>query len=161
MSRAAYEEDFYAWTRQQAAALRRLAELRPNLPVDLDLDLLAEEIEALGREDRYCVERELESVLEHLLLLAWSPAVRPRLSWQNLVDRARGEIARRLTPTLRREIEARLPELYDIARRCAEEVLRQHHEDEAAGALPERCPWSLDRILDEEFWPENRWQFAG
>jgi Domain of unknown function DUF29 len=41
-----YKEDFYAWTREQAAALRRLADERWNGP--LDLLHLAEEVEDLG-----------------------------------------------------------------------------------------------------------------
>ena len=32
-----YEEDFYAWTRDQAQALRRLAASRPNLALDFAL----------------------------------------------------------------------------------------------------------------------------
>ncbi len=43
-----YEEDFYAWTRDQASALRRLAGQRWNGP--LDLAHLAEEVE----EDSGC-----------------------------------------------------------------------------------------------------------
>ena len=30
------EEDFYAWTRHQADALRRLAETRPNVGIDFE-----------------------------------------------------------------------------------------------------------------------------
>jgi hypothetical protein len=41
-----YVEDFYAWTRDQAAALRRLAEERWNGP--LDLTHLAEEVRILA-----------------------------------------------------------------------------------------------------------------
>jgi hypothetical protein len=43
-----YEEDFYAWTRDQAKALRRLADQSWNGP--LDLLHLAEEVEDLGSE---------------------------------------------------------------------------------------------------------------
>jgi hypothetical protein len=41
-----YKDDFYAWTRDQAAALRRLGEQRWNGP--LDLLHLAEEVEDLA-----------------------------------------------------------------------------------------------------------------
>ena len=40
---AAYEADFHAWTREQAARLR---DLRPN---SIDWENVAEEIESLGR----------------------------------------------------------------------------------------------------------------
>jgi hypothetical protein len=39
-----YKEDFYGWSQRQAATLRRLAGKR-DLPNDLDLDHVAEEIE--------------------------------------------------------------------------------------------------------------------
>ena len=42
-----YEEDFYAWTQDQAASLRRLEAERWNGP--LDLAHLAEEVEVWGR----------------------------------------------------------------------------------------------------------------
>jgi hypothetical protein len=40
-----YDQDFYAWTKDQAAKLRRLAVARVNLPEAVDLDIVAEEIE--------------------------------------------------------------------------------------------------------------------
>ncbi len=43
-----YDEDFYQWSREQAAALRRLSAERWNGP--LDLEHLAEEVEDLGDE---------------------------------------------------------------------------------------------------------------
>jgi hypothetical protein len=39
-----YEEDFYAWTQQQAELLRRL----PAISNELDIEHIAEEIEDLG-----------------------------------------------------------------------------------------------------------------
>ena len=43
-----YDHDFFLWTKEQAAALRRAKE--SNLP--LDWENLAEEIESLGKSDR-------------------------------------------------------------------------------------------------------------
>jgi uncharacterized protein DUF29 len=48
-----YQEDFYAWTRDQAKALRRLAETRPNL--ELDFPHLIEEVADLGISQRDAV----------------------------------------------------------------------------------------------------------
>lgn len=47
---ALYETDVYAWTPRQARELRRLEALRLN--VELDLDHVAEEIEASGTSER-------------------------------------------------------------------------------------------------------------
>ncbi len=46
-SAALDDEDFYAWTQDQAEALRALARQRWNGP--LDLEHLSEEVEELGR----------------------------------------------------------------------------------------------------------------
>ena len=42
-----YDTDIYAWSQQQAAVLRDLAS-RPDLPNELDLQHVAEEIEDVG-----------------------------------------------------------------------------------------------------------------
>lgn len=45
-----YQEDFYAWTQEQAAALRAEAALRSNAPVDWEN--LAEEVESMGESEK-------------------------------------------------------------------------------------------------------------
>jgi hypothetical protein len=84
-----YDKDFYAWTRAQAAALRRLADQRWNGP--LDLLHLAEEIEGLGSEQQWAVETQLERIIEHLLELEDSPSPDPRRQWMIAVIDARGK----------------------------------------------------------------------
>jgi hypothetical protein len=66
-----------------------------------------------------------------------------------------GEIELRLSATLRRDLERRLPVLFRSARRQAARRLEQHGEDEAARRLPEICPYSLDDVLgDIEPWDD-------
>src|SRR5271165_3078695 len=74
-----YDEDFVRWTEQQAAALRRAAELRINLP--LDWEKLAEAIDSLGQSVKYQLRSRLIVTLEHLLKPEHSPAVDPRRGW--------------------------------------------------------------------------------
>ena len=71
-----YEDDFFAWTRLQAKELRRFARTRPNLP--LDLAHLAEEIADLGKSQRDSLRSWTRRIVEHLLLIAYSPAEGPR-----------------------------------------------------------------------------------
>jgi hypothetical protein len=149
-----YEEDFYAWTRQQTGALRRLAEQRWNGP--LDLNHLAEEVEDLGSEQRWAVASHLEPVVEHLFKLEHSPSRDPRRQWMICVNDARRETSHRLTATIRREIEPGIPESYRGARRNAELALLDHGDLEAARALPADCPYALDDRLADEWWPANR-----
>ncbi|HYZ25805.1 MAG TPA: DUF29 domain-containing protein [Geminicoccaceae bacterium] len=149
-----YRKDFYAWTRDQAAALRRLADERWNGP--LDLLHLAEEVEDLGSEQRWAVESQLERIIEHLLKLEHSPSHEPRRQWMISVVDARGEIARRMTATIRREVAPALADCYGRARRKAELALLDHGEADAARALPDACPYALDDLLADEWWPSNR-----
>ena len=140
-----YEEDFYAWTQEQAAALRRLAAERWNGP--LDLEHLAEEVEDLGKEQRNAVQSQLRRIIEHRLKLAYSPARDPRPGWLDSIDDARAEIEDRMTATIRREVEAALPRLYAQVLPKVARTLESFGEREAAARLPERCPWSLDELL--------------
>ena len=65
-----YEEDFFAWTRDQASALRRMAKDRWNGP--LDLEHLAEEIEDVGsdRRDAVRLQRGATAAAERVLRTA-------------------------------------------------------------------------------------------
>jgi DNA-binding PucR family transcriptional regulator len=149
-----YEDDFYAWTRDQGQALRRLAEQRWNGP--LDLEHLAEEVEELGMQARNAVRSQLERVIEHLLKLEHSPAAEPRAGWMNSVDDARARTEDAMTPTIRRETEPLLSMLYRRARRRVARDLVAQGEKEAARALPADCPYAFDDLIADDWWPVNR-----
>ena len=149
-----YKDDFYAWTRDQAQALRRLAEQRWNGP--LDLLHLAEEVEDLGSEQQWAVESQLERVIDHLLKIEHSPSSAPRRQWMITVIDARGEIEHRMTPTIRSHLEPALSTRYRRARRRAELALLDQREKDAALALPADCPYLLDQLTADEWWPANQ-----
>jgi hypothetical protein len=149
-----YDEDFYAWSREQAAALRRLSAERWNGP--LDLEHLALEVEDLGDERRNVVRSQLRRLIEHCLKLEYSPATDPRAGRLDTIDHARAEIADRVTPTIRRDAEAQLPRLYAQALRVARRALEQHREGDATAALPAECPYAVDQLLDEAWYPASR-----
>ncbi len=146
-----YDEDFYAWTKDQARALAELAATRPNAPIDFPH--LIEEVEDLGRSARNAVRSQLRRLLEHLLKLAYSPASEPRRGWLATVDQSRLELRDLLTPTLRLEIDAELPRLYRDARLLTIRRLTEFGEDEAAARLPDACPFPIDRLLDPDWYP--------
>lgn len=60
-NRAAYDDDFYAWTIEQARHLRT-GELTA-----LDIENIAEEIECMGRRDKREIDSRLVALLVHLL----------------------------------------------------------------------------------------------
>lgn len=149
-----YEEDFYAWTRDQAAALRRMAGDRWNGP--LDLKHLAEEIEDVGSERRDAVRSQLRRIIEHLLKLEHSRARDPRAGWVDSILDARAEIPDRITPTIQREVAEELARLYVAARKRAAHGLSTHGEQEIARELPERCPYAFADLLSDDWYPSNR-----
>jgi hypothetical protein len=149
-----YEEDFYAWTRAQAAALRRLAASRPNL--ELDFPHLIEEVADLGISQRDAVRSQVRRILEHCLKLEYSSAPEPRTGWHESIIQARTEIEDKITPTLRRGLPARLPRLWQQARRNAAAALRLHGEEAAAGDLPAECPYRLPDLLRHDWLPSSR-----
>jgi hypothetical protein len=142
-----YEADFPLWAERQAALLRA------HRFDELDLDNLIEGVEDLSRGERDTVESHAETILEHLLKLAYSPATRPRRGRSVTIDKQRPKLARKLTTTLRNHLESELPALYAGLRRP---LARQLEKDRVpADALPAVCPYALDQILDPDWYPES------
>jgi hypothetical protein len=142
-----YEADFYAWTQQQALALRRFARTRPNL--QLDLEHIAEEIQDLGKSERDAVFSLAQRVIEHFLLIEHSPATDQRLHWADEIDAFRDQMKRKLSPTIRRHLKRDLGEVYGDGRRIVERKMGRHGEREAAAALPADCPYTVEQVLGD------------
>ncbi len=145
-----YEDDFYAWTQYQAEVLRAM----PSADNRFDREHVAEEIEDLGKSERDTVRSQVRRIVEHFLKLAHSPASDRRFDWMGSIIDARAILEDKLSATLRRDLEASLPRLYRSARKQAELSLRRHREDDAASVLPAECPYTLDQILADDWYPE-------
>jgi hypothetical protein len=142
-----YEEDFVLWAERQAALLRA------KRFDELDLDNLIEEVEDFSRRERDTVESHVETILEHLLNLELSNVTRPRRGRLVTVDRQRARLVRKLTTTLRNHLQSELPAVYAGVR---QPLARQLEEDHVpADALPAACPYTLDQILDPDWYPDN------
>ena len=77
-----YDEDFVAWTEQQAEALRAAGRSSTNQL--LDWENVAEEIESLGRSDRRELHSQIYRIIRHLAKLQFSPAADPRRGWRRV-----------------------------------------------------------------------------
>jgi hypothetical protein len=145
-----YEDDFYAWTQYQAEVLRALR-TRDNR---FDREHLAEEIEDLGKSERDAVRSQVRRILAHCLKLACSPARGPCLDWTGSIIEARAALDDQLSPTLRRDLEETLMRLYTVARKQAAVDLLKYGERNAADSLPVECPYTIDQILAEDWYPQ-------
>jgi hypothetical protein len=149
-----YEDDFYAWTQHQAEVLRTM----PVSDNRFDREHVAEEIEDLGKSERDAARSQIRRIIEHLLKLAYSPAEQPRFDWMHSISNARAALEDKLSPTLRRDIEATLEKLYSQGRRNAALSLRTFGEEGAALAFPDECPYSIDEICQQDWYPVSRGQ---
>ena len=141
---AAYEADFHAWTKDQAARLR---DLRPN---SIDWENVAEEIESLGRSEKREIESRMGVLLVHLLKWAHQPE-RRKLGWRATITEQRRKLARAVeeSPSLGAYPETVLADEYEVARaRAADET------DLPEETFPVTCPFTIEEVLDPGFWPE-------
>ncbi|HEX6144436.1 MAG TPA: DUF29 domain-containing protein [Geminicoccaceae bacterium] len=139
-----YDEDFYAWTQQQAEVIRSL-----RGDNRLDVDHLAEEIEDLGKSDLHAVESLIEQVIAHLLKLDYSAQDRARHHWRYEVVAFRQNVRRKITPTIRRKVEAELDVLYERARHTAAAATHVHEPD-LVRRLPRGCPYDWNAIWNRD-----------
>ena len=146
MTKPSYDTNLYAWTQVQAKALRT------KQWEALDLNNLAQEIECLGLKQRHAVDSHLRFLLLHLLKWIYRPAQRWRNGRHN-IDDARDELDWRLTcnPSLRQKLAISAVWVYPWARQLAAQEIGL-----PAAMFPESCPWSLEQLLNEDFWPEER-----
>ena len=149
-----HAEDFYVWTQRQAAALRRIAEARPNL--ELDFPHLIEEVADLGTTQRVLVRAQVRRLIEHCLKLEYSRAQAARPLWYDSILDARARLEDSLSPSLRRDLEEQMPRLWTQARTKSDNALRGHRDPDAADLLPADCPYGLDDLLADGWYPANR-----
>jgi len=145
---AAYDEDFYAWTQNQAQALRRAGAERNNAPVDWEN--IAEEIESMGKSQRSEIRNRMRVLLAHLLKWQFCPELRERCErgWRLTIleqrDRVTDDMAD--SPSLRPYALTVFTECYAKARLQA--------ADEAE-LSPDRFPpeptFTLDQALDPAY----------
>ena len=153
MATQLYDQDLYAWTLDQASKLRRLAQERVNL--DIDLEHLAEEIESVGRSSKREVGSRLETILVHMLKIAYSPAYEPLNGWRGTVKTQRDDLLAIIeeSPSLRNIVREEFPRRY---KRAAEET-KLSHIDLTLAPIPRDCPFDLEtQVLDEDWLPEPR-----
>jgi uncharacterized protein DUF29 len=150
-----YEQDFIAWSKEQAEALRAAGRAGANLP--LDWENLAEEVETLGASERRALHSQVQRIVRHLLKLEHSQATGPRPGWAETVNDARSEIELvfEMSPSLEREVG----HVVDVERprgaRGAIKDLQKYGElDRATETALRSSRYSAEQILGDWFPPE-------
>jgi hypothetical protein len=137
-----YDEDFLAWSQQQAEALRAAARTGSNRL--LDWENLAEEIESLGVSQKTALRSQMRRIVRHLLKL-------------ESVNDARSELDDLLetSPSLKGEVTAAAPLAHRQGAKAAIVDLEGYGElDPGALARIRATTYTEDQILGDWFPPE-------
>ncbi len=140
-----YEKDFYSWLMKNAALLRE------RTFTEIDAEHIAEELEAMGRSEKRELVSRLSVLIAHLLKWKYQ-AVRRSRSWKNTISTQRIDINELFedSPSLRHDIEKKIKRAYEKAMLKAEDETGIDKEH-----FPAICPFSLEEILNEKFFPEE------
>jgi hypothetical protein len=141
--RAAYDDDFFNWTQEQAALLRDLPR-DVRLPNSIDLAHIAEEIEDMGKSELTTVKSFLGRILEHLIKIAAKGLdAEPARHWGGEIITFHRNAVRRYTPGMRQLIDVE-----DIWREAKADTAQMlSFAGESIPDLPDTCPFTLDDLL--------------
>lgn len=138
-----YETDFYAWIQEQAKLLRHQQWSK------LDLLNLIEEIESLGKQQRAELRNRLEVLIEHLLKWEYQAERRSRSGLMTIrVQRRDTQELLEENPSLKPYLEEALQKIYDSSRDLA-----TGETNLPLKTFPENCPYTLDEIFRDGFYP--------
>lgn len=144
MSQVLYSDDFYGWTLEQSRLMkaRRFDEL--------DVQHLIEEIDSMGASERRQMVSRLKVLMMHLLKWSYESDHRSK-SWQLTIREQRRQIPRHLkdNPSLK----SKMPELLELAYDDAL-FLAEAETGLDKSFFPVDCPWTLEQMLNNDFWPD-------
>jgi hypothetical protein len=137
-----YETEYDRW-------LSEMVRLLKNRQLDkLDYENLIEELEALGRSEKSAVKSLLLQIIIHLMLYQFWQSERERNAnhWAGEIIIFRVQLEDRLTTNLRNYLENELPKIYQNAVLIVQKKTQLN-------SLPEQCPYSLQQLLDKNWFP--------
>ncbi|MBU7581347.1 MAG: DUF29 domain-containing protein [Nostoc sp. TH1S01] len=140
-----YESEYEQWLAQTINLLKE------NRFDELDKEHLIEELEELSRRDKKTVERFLEQIIRHLLLLQYWTAESEYNSnhWQAEILSFRTQLNEDLTQNLRNHLQENQAKVYEKALK----YVRQKTGYEIN--FPQDCPYTLEQLLEINWLPER------
>jgi len=146
-----YEKDFYAWLEHNIDLLKQ------GKVAEVDLANLIEELEYMGSRDRGELISHFRVLLTHLLKWQYQFAELvdkwgqfTGSSWRGSIAEHRKSIAKQLkmSPSLKRFLSDAMNEAYiDAVDIVSKET------NIAVSDFPQSCPYTLEQVLDENFYP--------
>ncbi len=139
-----HEQDFYAWTRQQADILKS------GILANLDIHYLTEELESMGASEKRELIHRLTLLLGHLLKWVFQPERRSNSSLAT-IEEQHLEVLDLLedNPSLKHQLNEQFEKAYTKA------VLFAIKEtDLPRSAFPNETPFTLEQTLDKNWFPK-------
>lgn len=129
MNSITHENDFYAWTQEQAKLLKT------GQIHQIDWQNIAEEIEDMGRSEKRQLESRLEVLIMRLLKWQYQPNLRSR-SWELTIKEQHLRLERLLqkNPSLHSNLAEVVEDVYPLATLSAE-------RETGLSLFPETCPY--------------------
>ena len=152
-----YKEDFVAWSKEQAEALRSAA--RGSSNQKLDWENLAEEIASLGASERRELHSQVQRIIHHLLKLEYSTATEARRGWIETIDDARSviELVLEASPSLGPHLAAAIAaEMGRGARKAIRDLDRYNELGPATVTRLRASTYTLEQIFGDWFPPGSR-----
>jgi hypothetical protein len=139
-----HDEDFYGWSLTEANLLRQ------GKFHELDIKHLIEELECMGASEKRELISRMAQLLMHLLKWQFQPSLRGN-SWRISIKKQRRGIQRIMAenPSLKSKLDGCLLDAYEDAK---DDAMDETGLDEKT--FPNACPYTLEQITNEEFFPE-------
>jgi hypothetical protein len=141
-----YDDDILLWSEQQAAAIRKLGTTVRNLPNELDIENVAEEIESVGRSELAAVESYIRQIFLHVMKLLVEPDSQAARHWRGEIAGFHSDMIRRYAPSMRQRID--LDEIWRSAREQST-LTYDGAQQQIVVALPVECPFNLNDLIAE------------
>jgi hypothetical protein len=139
-----YEQDYYRWLE---TTIKRLHDRQLQSG---DIDNLIEELKTLGRTEKKVLRSHLRLIVMQLLKWRYQPDKRSK-SWQITIRNNRLDVEESLqdSPSLK-------PKLAELLAQCYPRAFIEASDETGLppATFPSSCPFTLEQILDQEFFPE-------
>lgn len=138
-----YERDFYGWIHKNIELLRN------RQFSQLNIDILIDELENMAKRDRRELVSRLAILIAHLLKWQFQPIQRSS-SWQASIDEQRFKMGKHLedSPSLKNQLAESISVAYPDAWKLAIKETKL-----SSKIFPSNCPYAIDQLLDENFYP--------
>ena len=105
----------------------------------------------MGKREKRALRSRTVVLLAHLLKYEFQPQHRSP-SWNGTIREQRKQLAGLLSdsPSLKAQLTDDLQDSYVSAR-----MLAAGETGLSEATFPENCPFSIDQLLDEDFWPDR------